>query len=82
MDSSQGTESAGKRVMRCESENGPILSSGFWYQLLSKEMIKVVVLSGFVFAPSQAPMFCLLCFFLDMGVCNSISTPFVVKCVT
>ena len=33
--------------MRCESGNGPVLSSRFWYQLLSEEMIKVVESSGF-----------------------------------
>ena len=54
-----GTESAENNVMICESRNGPTLSLGFWYQLLSEEMTKVVVISGFVFAASRAQ--CIAC---------------------
>ena len=46
-------------MMICEFGNGPTLSFGFRYQLLSEEMIKEVVLSGFVFAASRAQ--CLAC---------------------
>ena len=59
MDSSQGTQSAENNVMICESGNGPVLSSGFWYQLLSEEMMKVVESLGFVFAASRAQ--CIAC---------------------